>query len=256
MIDASMVKIEIISEESIVIHHGWTEMGQGVHNMCIQTLCEETGVYPEIINVVVDTNAQIKTGMTTSSRATALVGLALIDAARALKQDLNTTSLASLSGKTYTGEFVCDWTNKPGSKVEKQITHYSYGYAAQVCILDEDGKVAKIIAAHDGGKIMNPMLFEGQVEGGVHMGLGYALSEELPMEKGYLVSDRMRDLQILRAHETPEIVVRKVEVKDPVGPYGAKGIGEIGTVPTAAAVANALYAYDGKKRTKLPLKRK
>ena len=102
---------------------------------------------------------------------------------------------------------------------------------------------------------MNPMLFEGQIEGGVHMGLGYALTEDLPMKDGFLKSDKMRKLGILRAHETPEIIVKGVEVKDPIGPYGAKGIGEIGLVPTAAAVANALYAYDGTKRLKLPLRR-
>ena len=87
------------------------------------------------------------------------------------------------------------------------------------------------------------------------MGLGYALTEDLPMKDGYLVSDKMKDLKILRAHQTPEIIVKGVEVKDPVGPYGAKGIGEIGLVPTASAVANAYYAFDGQKRTKLPLKR-
>jgi xanthine dehydrogenase molybdenum-binding subunit len=87
------------------------------------------------------------------------------------------------------------------------------------------------------------------------MGLGYALTEDLPMQDGFLVNDRMRQLKILRAHETPEIKVFGVEVPDPVGPYGAKGIGEIGLVPTAAAVANAFYAFDGVKRMKLPLKR-
>jgi xanthine dehydrogenase molybdenum-binding subunit len=76
------------------------------------------------------------------------------------------------------------------------------------------------------------------------------------MKDGYLVSDRYRKLGILRAHETPEITVKGVEVKDPVGPYGAKGIGEIGLVPTAAAVANALYQFDGVRRYKLPMKRK
>jgi selenium-dependent xanthine dehydrogenase len=256
MIDESKVIIEIVSEKHIRIHHGWTEMGQGVHNMALQTLCEETSVSPEIIEVVVDTEAQIKTGMTTSSRATALVGLAVINAAKALKEDLKTKTLKELTGKSYKGQFICDWTTKPGTDVDEQITHYSYGYAAQVCILDDNGNISKMVAAHDGGKIMNPMLFEGQIEGGVHMGLGYALSEDLPMKDGYLVSDKMRDLQILRAHETPEIVVKMVEVKDPIGPYGAKGIGEIGLVPTAAAVANAFYQFDGIKRTKLPLKRK
>ncbi len=256
MVDESKVKINIISEDKIILHHGWTEMGQGVHNMALQTLCEETNISPDIIEVVVDTDAQIKTGMTTSSRATALVGLAIINAAKAFKEDLKTKHIKELIGKTYTGQFVCDWTTKPGVTDKEPIIHYSYGYATQVCILDDDGKISKFIAAHDAGKIMNPMLFEGQIEGGVHMGLGYALSEDLPMKDGYLVSDKMKDLQILRAHQTPEIIVKGVEVKDPVGPYGAKGIGEIGLVPTAGAVANAFYAYDGIKRTKLPMKRK
>lgn len=255
MNDESKVIIEIVSDKKIILQHGWTEMGQGVHNMALQTLCEETGIDPEIIRVVVDTDAQIKTGMTTSSRATALVGLAVINAAKGLKNDLKTSSLNDLSGKTYKGEFVCDWTSKPGSNVEDPIIHYSYGYAAQLCILDDEGNISKVVAAHDAGKIMNPMLFEGQIEGGVHMGLGYALTEDLPMKDGYLVSDRMRKLGILRAHETPEIIVKGVEIEDPVGPYGAKGIGEIGLVPTAAAVANALFAYDGVRRMKLPMGR-
>lgn len=253
MIDESKVKINIISDKKIILEHGWTEMGQGVHNMALQTLCEETEISPDIIEVIVDTEAQIKTGMTTSSRATALVGLAVINAGKALTEDLKTGTLQELAGKTYSGQFVCDWTNKPTDNVENPIIHYSYGYAAQLCILDDTGKIDKFIAAHDGGKIMNPMLFEGQIEGGVHMGLGYALTEDLPMKDGYLVHDKYRKLGILRAHETPEIIVKGVEVKDPIGPYGAKGIGEIGLVPTAGAVANALYQFDKVRRFKLPL---
>lgn len=255
MNDESKVIIEIISDKKIILQHGWTEMGQGVNNMALQTLCEETGVNPEIIEVIVDTDAQIKTGMTTSSRATALVGLAVINAAKDFKSDLNSKTLNQLIGKKYTGEFVCDWTSKPGGNDENPIIHYSYGYAAQLCILDENGDISKIIAAHDAGKIMNPMLFEGQIQGGVHMGLGYTLSEELPMKDGYLEFDNMRKLGILRAHETPEIIVKGVEVGDPVGPYGAKGIGEIGLVPTAAAIANAYTNYDGIIRTSLPLRK-
>jgi selenium-dependent xanthine dehydrogenase len=256
MIDESKVKIEIVAKNHIRLSHGWTEMGQGVHNMALQTLCEETGFNPEFIEVLVDTEAQIKTGMTTSSRATALVGLAIIDASKALKSDLQNKNLKELVGKTYSGQFVCDWTNKPGANLKEQLIHYSYGYAAQLCVLDENGNIEKIIAAHDAGKIMNPMLFEGQMEGAIHMGLGYALTEDLPMKDGYLISDNMNKLQILRAHETPEIVVIGVEVPDLVGPYGAKGIGEIGLIPTAAAVANAFCAFDGVRRLKLPLKRK
>ena len=253
MIDESKVIIDIVSENKIILQHGWTEMGQGVHNMALQTLCEETGINPEIIEVIVDTEAQIKTGMTTSSRATALVGLAVINAAKSMKEDLKTKSLKELTGKSYRGQFEYTLSNKPTDNVENPIIHYSYGYAAQLCILNDEGKIEKFVAAHDAGKIMNQMLFEGQIEGGVHMGLGYALTEDLPMKDGYLVHDKYRKLGVLKAHETPEIVVKGVEVKDPVGPYGAKGIGEIGLVPTAGAVANALYQFDKIRRYKLPL---
>ncbi len=256
MIDESKVKIEILQDGKVRLNHGWTEMGQGVNTMALQTLCEETGFDPDIIEVVVDTNAQITTGMTTASRATALVGLAIINASCSLKEDLKTHTLVDLAGKTYSGQYVCDWTNKPTDKVPDPKIHFSYGYAAQLCILDEKGNVAKMVAAHDAGKIMNPMLFEGQVEGAVAMGLGYALTEDLPMKDGYLISNKYRKLGILRAHQMPEIVVKGIEVPDPVGPYGAKGVGEIGLVPTAGAVANALCIFDGKRRYRLPLKRK
>jgi len=253
MIDESKVVIEILPGERVLIKHGWTEMGQGVHSMAIQTLCQETGLKPDIMDVRTDTADDIPTGMTTSSRGTALLGLAVINASKALKEDLKKHSLKELEGKLYRGQFVCDWTTKPGTPGVEQITHYSYGYAAQLCVLNGAGEIEKMVAAHDAGKIMNPMLFEGQIQGGVHMGLGYALREDLPMLDGFLVHDNMGKLGILRAHETPEIVVKGVEVIDPVGPYGVKGIGEIGMIPTASAIATAYYAFDGKKRTRLPL---
>ncbi len=256
MADFSDVVIDIISADKVHLYHGWTEMGQGVQNIAIQTLVEETGISPDIIDVFVDTVAEITTGMTTSSRATALLGNAIIDASKAIREDLKTMSLAELAGRRYKGRWVCDWTTKPGADVEKVITHFAYGYATQLVILDEEGKVDKIVAAHDAGRILNPLQFEGQIEGGVHMGLGYALTEDLPMEGGFLKSSRLRDCGVLRATETPVIEVIGVEETDPYGPYGAKGIGEIGLVPTAAAVANALCMFDGKRRTELPLTRK
>jgi aldehyde oxidoreductase len=255
MVDESKVIIRIHSERKVILEHGWTEMGQGVHTMALQSFCEESGLDPDIVEVRVDTDAQIKTGMTTSSRATALLGLAVINACKALKKDLSTHTLPQLKGKTYRGNYVCDWTVKPGSGQRDPKIHYSYGYAAQLCQLNQEGKIEKIVAAHDAGKIMNPTLFEAQIEGGVHMGLGYAVQEDLPMENGQLLSDHMRKLGVLRAHETPEIIVKGVEVPDPVGPWGAKGIGEIGLVPTAAAIANAYCAYDGIPRNRLPLKK-
>jgi xanthine dehydrogenase molybdenum-binding subunit len=125
-----------------------------------------------------------------------------------------------------------------------------------VAVLDDEGKIKKIVAAHDAGKIINRMLFEGQIEGAVLMGMGYALTEDLPLVNGKPASLKFSDLGLLRADAMPEIEVIGIEERDPVGPYGAKGIGEIGMVPTAAAIANALCAYDGIRRKKLPLRRR
>jgi len=253
MPDASKVSITIKAADKVVIDHGWTEMGQGVHTMALQTLVTETGLNPNIIEVRVDTSSEQEAGMTTASRATSLVGNAIIDAAKALKKDLESHSVADLVGRKYEGEWVVDWTTKPGAMVEKVYTHYSYSYATQLVILDDEGYIEKIVAAHDAGKIMNPTLFEGQLEGSIHMGLGYAISENLELENGRPKSTRLRDCGILRAWEMPEMEVIGVEVPDPYGPYGVKGVGEIGLVPTAGAVANALYQYDKVRRYSLPM---
>ncbi len=256
MIDFCDVRIVIRSESNIEIQHGWTEMGQGVHTMAIQTLCEETNIDPALVTVIVDTKDDLLTGMTTSSRATALVGNAIIEAAKNLKKDLSNHSLSQLVGKIYEGSWKYELTTKPGDTTKEPITHYSYSYATQLVVLNDKGDVDTIYAAHDAGRIMNQTLFEGQVEGSLHMGLGYALTEDLPMENGYLVSDKLKDCGVLRINQTPNLVAIAVEVKDPIGPYGAKGLGEIGLVPTAGAVANALYQFDGIRRYSLPMKRK
>ncbi len=253
MPDASSAMITIVAPDRIVIDHGWTEMGQGVNTIAAQVVCTETGLDPAIIEVRIDTEAEQEAGMTTASRATSLVGNALIDACRGLVAELEQYTLEDLVGRQYRGEWIVDWTTKPGAMVEKVYTHYSYSYATQLVVLDDDGQISKITAAHDAGKIFNPTLFEGQLEGSLHMGLGYATSEELVLENGRPKSTRLRKCGILRAKEMPELEIIGVEVPDPYGPYGAKGVGEIGLVPTAAAVANALFAYDGIRRTRLPM---
>jgi selenium-dependent xanthine dehydrogenase len=254
MPDESSALITIVGPDKVIIDHGWTEMGQGVNTIATQVVCEETGLDPAIMEVRIDTIAEQVAGMTTASRATSLVGNALIDACKGLKKDLESHSLADLVGKQYRGFWIVDWTTKPGAMVEKVYTHYSYSYATQLVTLDEDGQIEKITAAHDAGKIFNPMLFEGQLEGSLHMGLGYAISEDLEVENGRPKSTRLRKCGVLRAKEMPELEVIGVEVPDPYGPYGAKGVGEIGLVPTAGAVANALYQFDGERRLELPMR--
>jgi len=255
MPDFSDAIITIEENEKIIIWHGWTEMGQGVNNMAIQALCEETGIDPAKVDVIIDTKAGIITGMTTSSRGTTLLCHAIIDACKELKKDLQNNSLSALKGKRYKGSWICDWTTKPGKAPEgkENITHYAYGYATQLVVLDESGKIDTIYAAHDAGKIINPTLFEGQIEGAIHMGIGYALTENLPMKNGYLISNKLKDCKILRAKDMPNIKVIGIEKTDPVGPYGSKGVGEIGLIPTAAAIANALYDFSKKRQYKLPL---
>jgi aldehyde oxidoreductase len=251
--DYSEVIVEIISPEKIIIHHGWSDMGQGIHTIAAQVLCQETGIDPSVVEVLCDTQSGIKTGMTTSSRATVILGNAIIDACKKLKKELKKKDITKLSGRKYQGYWECNWTRKPPTSRKNGVIHYSYGYAAQLAVLNRQGKIEKIYAAHDAGKILNPLLFEGQIQGAIHMGLGTALSEEMPAENGQLLKTTLGECGILRANETPAIQVIGIEIPDPVGPYGAKGLNDIGLVPTVAAVANAFCRFDGIRRNKLPL---
>jgi selenium-dependent xanthine dehydrogenase len=253
--DESKVKVVIDSPTEITIHHGWTEMGQGVFTMAVQFLCEATGVNPNFISVKVDTSKDTPCGMTTASRGTSLIGNSVLDAGNKLKADLETHSLQELVGREYVGEWVCDWTTAIEADADEPQTHYSYSYATQVVTLDDSGKVENVFAAHDAGRIVNPILFEGQLEGSVHMGLGYALSEKFDMEEGRPVHTKLGKLGMIRASATPNIVVIGIEEPDEFGPCGAKGVGEIGLVPTASAVANAFFQFNGERQYELPLRK-
>ena len=171
-----------------------------------------------------------------------------------MKSDLQQVALRELAGKTYYGEVLIDDTVSLESGSERPRTHFAYGFATQVVILDDDGRIAKVIAAHDVGKVMNPVLLEGQLEGSVHMGLGFALTEEFRVQDGIPQNMTLNSQGLLRARHMPQVELILVEDNHPDGPYGAKGVGEIGLVPTAGAVAGALYQYDKIRRFTLPMK--
>jgi len=237
---------------SLTLFHSWTEMGQGVHTALRQIACEELDLPADRVRVVVDTERDLDTGQTTASRSTVLGGNAVIDAARRLQAALHGEPIEALAGQEFRGEFLVDWTTS--NDADEPVTHLAYAWATQVAILGDEGRLAKVIAAHDVGRAINPTLVEGQIEGGVHMGLGQALSEEFVIEGGVPITETLKSLHIIPPTGMPEVECILVEEPQPEGPYGAKGVGEASLVPTAAAVAGALHAFDGIRRTRLPMK--
>jgi xanthine dehydrogenase molybdenum-binding subunit len=255
MPDIGRASLTVGKDGTITLANGYTEMGQGLYTVLIQMASEVTGIDPRRFRATVDTRDGVQSGMTTASRATVCGGRAVVDAAQKLKAELDAgRALGELCGRTFFGEFVYDKTSKLGAPVDDPITHLSFGYATQLAILDRAGKLERLVAAHDVGRVINPKLLEGQLEGSIHMGLGFALSEELVVRGGVVQNPTLRGIGVLRAQWMPRIDILFVEEAEPEGPFGAKGVGEIGLLPTAPAVANALYRFDGIRRTALPMK--
>ncbi|HEX2236494.1 MAG TPA: selenium-dependent xanthine dehydrogenase [Actinomycetota bacterium] len=248
--------LEVGDDGSITLRHSWTEMGQGVHTVLQQVAVEElhgAGLELKHVGVRVDTEREFATGQTTASRGTFLGGLAVKRACEKLRAELNGNRLADLAGREFTGEVEFKLT-QPMDDSDLRRSHICFGWGAQVCILDDNGAIAKIIAAHDVGRVMNRNLLEGQLEGSVHMGLGHSLTEELVVEDARIQTPTLKSQGIIPAKGMPEVECIFVEEAQPEGPYGAKGVGEIGLVPTAAAIAAAAHAHDGVWRTRLPMK--
>ena len=248
-------RLVVEPDGTVSLYNGFTEMGQGLLTILVQCAVEETGLPASVFRPKVDATFALQCNQTTGSRATMLGGRAVIESGKKLRADLDAgNGLGDLVGRVYAGDVCIDDTTKPGADVEKIKTHTAFGYATQVCILDEKGRVDRFLAAHDVGKAINPELCRGQIEGSVHMGLGFALTEELPCKDGMPVTFKLRNIGVLRARDMPRVEVMLVEEHEPEGPYGAKGVGEIGLVPTAGAVAGALAMFDGTRRYVLPMK--
>jgi len=236
---------------TIEVRHCWTEMGQGVHTVAAQVAIEELGVDPDRLRVIVDTTRELGAGQTTGSRGTLMGAGAVAEACRAARAD------GCRVGVDYEGEYRVDWTSSIASGVEQPVIHSAFGYAAQLVVIDRDsGAIERVVAAHDVGRAVNPLQCVGQIEGAVHMGLGYALTEDFPCDAdGRPTLMTLRGLGIIRAKDVPLIETILVEEPQPRAPYGIKGVGEIGLVPTAGAVAAALHDLDGEWRAELPMRR-
>ncbi len=255
-IETGKCRLVVEADGTVGLYSGFTEMGQGLLTIITQFAVEVTGLPAALFRPQVNSRFELGSGQTTGSRGTLLAGRATIDAAIKLKADLDQgLSLTDLSGRIYVGETVIDDTTAPGQLKNGKIkTHTAFGWSTQVVMLNEAGVVDHVIVAQDVGRAINPQQCEAQIEGAVHMGLGYALTEELPCKDGMPVSFRLRDIGVLRAQHMPTVETILIEEHEPDGPFGAKGVGEIGLVPTAGAVAAALEAFDGKRRMTLPMK--
>jgi CO/xanthine dehydrogenase Mo-binding subunit len=199
-----------------------------------------------------DTKYTPDSGTTTASRQTVFAGEAARQSSLQLKADLDLGySLEDLEGNEYIGEF--DFKTDPmGSPKPNPVSHVAYGYATQLFVIDKEGKVVKVVAAHDIGKAINPLSATGQVEGGVAMALGYALTEDFPLKDG-IPQVKLGTLGLFKSTQMPPIEVHLVEKNNSSIAYGAKGIGEIVCVMGAPACQNAYYKKDGVFRYSLPL---
>ena len=242
-----------VRDGKLHIFAGASCIGQGLGTVLTQTVCGETGIPRE--NVVYErSNTWIApdSGTTSGSRQTLFTGEACIRACQDLKKALEGKSLADLEGQEFYGEYLGK-TDPLGADVPNPVSHIAYGYATQLCVLDKDtGRIKQMVAAHDVGKAVNPLSVEGQIEGGVVMSMGYALTEQYPLDHGKPTA-KYGTLGLFRSHQIPEI---KAIVIDKPGlnlANGAIGIGEITSIPTAPAIAQAYYRYDGERRRSLPL---
>ena len=229
----------------VELYSAASDIGQGCATVFLQMLAETTGLPLEKLRNM---------GATSGSRQTLITGEAVRMAAAELRADLDGAGgdLSALEGLEYSAEFF-DPTDKLGADKPNPKSHVAYGFATHVVILDGEGRVKEVYAAHDSGKVVNPTSIQGQIEGGVLMGLGYALTEDFPL-KDCVPQAKFGTLGLMRADQIPDIHAIYVE-KEELLPfaYGAKGIGEIATIPTAPAVQGAYYARDHILRTSLPM---
>lgn len=243
----------IVSDGKLYIQAGASCIGQGLGTVLTQMICDQTGLpHERIIYERSNTYIAPDSGTTSGSRQTLFAGEACRRACQDLKAALEEAgSLDKLNGQEFFGEYFGK-TDPMGADVPNPVSHIAYGYATQVCILDEEGRIQKLIAAHDVGKAVNPLSIEGQIEGGVIMSMGFALTERYPLVDCKPTA-KYGTLGLLRANQIPEIVPIIVEKEGLDVACGAIGIGEITSIPTAPAIADAYRHYDGRLRTKLPL---
>ena len=248
-----------IEDGVVVIYCTASDIGQGCRTVFAQIVSEVTGLpMTKIRNAKNSTENSPDSGTTSGSRQTLLSGEAVRGAAQGLKDAMDEAGAepGTIPGSFEGQEWFYDYfepTDKLGADKPFPKSHIAYAYATHVAILDEEGKVERIVAAHDSGRVINPLSIQGQIEGGVLMGMGYALTENFPL-KDCVPQAKYGTLGLFRAPDIPQIDAVLIEKEEQLGvALGAKGIGEITTIPTAPAIGGAYYAIDHQVRTSLPM---
>lgn len=252
--DWGRAKLIVEDDKKLHIYSGASCIGQGLGTVLVQMVVSNTDLSREDI-VYERSNTWIApdSGTTSGSRQTLVTGEACRRACEKLMEAKQGKTLADLVGQEFYGEYLAK-TDPLGADVPNPVSHVAYGYATQMCILDaRTGKIEKMAAAHDVGKAVNPLSCEGQIEGGVVMGMGYALREKYPIDENCRPIDKYGALGLFRAHEIPDIDAVVIDKPGLNVACGAIGIGEITSIPTAPAITDAYYRLDGQRRYSLPI---
>ncbi len=254
--DWGRCKLIVEDDGKVHIYSGASCIGQGLGTVLVQVVVTNTGLHRDDI-VYERSNTWIApdSGDTSGSRQTLVTGEATRRACEKLRAELESgKTLQDLKNQEFYGEYLAK-TDPLGADVPNPVSHVAYGYATQMCILDaETGRIEKMVAAHDVGKAVNPLSCEGQIEGGVVMSMGYALTEQYPIDENCKPTARYGTLGLFRANQIPPVI--KAIVVEKAGLQvagGAIGIGEITSIPTAPAIADAYFRLDGQRRLTLPL---
>ena len=253
--DTGRVKLIVEEDEKLHIFTGASCIGQGLGTVLVQMTVTNTDLTRDDI-VYERSNTWIApdSGTTSGSRQTMITGEACRRACEKLMEAKGSDkSLKDLIGQEFYGDYLAK-TDPLGADVPNPVSHVAYGYATQVCILNEKtGKIDRMIAAHDVGKAVNPLSCEGQIEGGVVMSIGYAVREKYPIDENCKPIEKYGSIGLIRAHEIPKIDAIVIDKPGLNVACGAIGIGEITSIPTAPAITDAYYRYDGSRRYVLPI---
>lgn len=263
-IDDGACKLTLQADGRLQMIVSGTDMGQGFRTAMVQIAAETMNMDMANIDIIIgDTDITIPTGESVAERQTLCDGRAVYEACMKLKEELERNPWKP--GETRYAEyyfqapecFAIGSFEDAKAKGLRYRNFPSYAYATQAAIVEVDkstGKVKllKVIAAHDVGRAINPRIIEGQIHGSCSMGQGYALTEGFPTKNGYPVKTLYRDLGLPQAEDTPDYDLILIEDPEPIGPYGAKGVSEIATVPVTPAILNAIYNAIDVRINKLP----